>query len=76
MISRSQKQRIKTAVEGLNEILREVESTYPYANWYLDGTWNLNLMKGPAFDDDAGCSPLQTNILFSIELRNSSGGDW
>lgn len=68
--------RMNKAVQDLNLILNEVRKEHPNAQWYLDGTWNLHLMKGPPHDDNNGCCPLQENTLHSAELINSGGGDW
>lgn len=68
------RRKIARACQTLNQVLEEVEEVEPAANYYLDGTGNLNLMCGPTHDGH-GASSQQQRIIYSADLR-AGGGDW
>lgn len=65
---------IRSSVKRLNKVLVSVTERYPDAQWYLDGTSNLNLMSAAPHDEFHMAR--QERILMSVVLEMSSGGDW
>lgn len=58
---------------ALNKLLKEVRRQYPRANYYLDGTGNLNLMSDDAFDQQGRAQ--YDRILAAAHIEAGSG-DW
>jgi hypothetical protein len=66
--------RLKRNCTGLNAVLKAARRTWPDACLYLDGTGNLNLMKGDPHEGDSPHSH-PDRILGHAHL-NADGGDW
>lgn len=50
-IAEKHKKKFQRLVNQLNKLIEEVREYEPKANYYLDGTSNLNLMTGPSHCD-------------------------
>ena len=69
----SYRTRLRRLCAGINRLLHDVQADHPKAELYLDGSFNLCLMSGPAHDENY--HGRQDRILTSAELE-SDGGDW
>lgn len=66
--------KLKRHCKGINNILAEAKRTFTQAEFYLDGTGNLNLMSGPHHENNSA-DARPDRILGSGNLSTDSG-DW
>jgi len=67
--------RFRRLERTINDILADARKIWPEAQFYVDGTRNINLMTGPPHDDPDG-TPRHDRIIETISITNIDGGDW
>jgi hypothetical protein len=65
--------RIRRNCTALNRALTELKELHANAQFYLDGTYNLNVMTDDPHDENG--RPQRDRILASAYLH-AGGGDW
>ncbi len=65
----------ENGVERLNKLLAKIQEYEPNANYYLAAD-NFNLLKGESHAADFEGTEQQENVVASVWMPNSGGGDW
>ena len=67
--------RFEKIVSNLNKLIREVQKTFPDANYYLAND-TLNLMLGPSHASGCNQMPNSEFVAVYAHIDCASGGDW
>ena len=57
-------------------LLADAQKEHPEAEFYVDGTRNLNLLSGPSHTGKYMSEPRHDRILARVSVKCLGGGDW
>lgn len=67
--------KFKAATKKLNDLLLEVQKSFPNANYY-SASGTLSLMLGSSHADDSNQTAQQQLVALSTNTPDIGGGDW
>ena len=70
------KKKFKSIVKKLNELLTEIQTEFPDAQFYLEDAGNFNLMLGDPHTSKGNGRPNKDFVATSETLKKSGGGGW